>query len=62
MVEIFDSSITQNRKLHLGGFYSLWFAFAPGAFLSQMWAFEQVANLAVIPRYLLKVCYRPDPE
>lgn len=62
MAKIFDSGITQNRKLHFTEFYYFWFPFAPGALLSQMSAFEQMANLAVIQRYLLKVCYWPDPE
>lgn len=62
MVEIFDSGTTQNRKLHFTGFYYFWFPFAPGALLSPKSAFEQVANLALIQRYLLKVCYWHDPK
>ena len=62
MVEIFGPSITQNRKLHFTGFYCLWFTFAPAALLSQMSASEQVESLAVILRYLLKVCHWPNPE
>lgn len=34
MVEIFDSDITQNRKLHFMEFYYLWYPFGPGALLS----------------------------
>lgn len=53
-VEISDSGITQDRKLRFTGFYYLWFPFGPGALLSRMSAFEQVATLAVIQRHLLK--------
>lgn len=61
--EIFDSSATQNRKLHFTGFYDCWFPLAPSALASQMPAFEQVANLAVIQRHLLTACcYWPDPN
>ena len=45
-VEIFDSGITENRKLHFMGFYYLWFPLGPGALLNCMSVFEQVAHLA----------------
>lgn len=59
--EIFDSGITENRKLHFMEFYYLWFPLGPGALLSWMSAFEQVAHLAGIQTCLLKFWYQPDP-